>query len=156
MDSFHRGYIVTWNGYRRVRCPDHPLADGKGYVGEHILVMETTIGRQLAEQERVHHINGVKDDNRPENLRLMSDPEHRSMHSSQPRKVVDAGEARKLLDDGYVMPQVASLLGVCEHTLRRKLREAGLYVTLPRGSARRRIHSDQDIVRTAGMANPQR
>ncbi|WP_442816133.1 HNH endonuclease [Streptomyces sp. NBC_01233] len=34
--------------------------------------MEQTLGRDLFEDETVHHINGVRDDNRPENLELWS------------------------------------------------------------------------------------
>ncbi len=43
-------------------------------VFEHILVMEATIGRSLTDDETVHHRNGVRDDNRPENLELWVAP----------------------------------------------------------------------------------
>lgn len=62
---------------------DHHRADGHGLVYEHILVAEKSIGRPVNKKERVHHINCVKSDNRPENLFVCdSDREHFLIHAS--------------------------------------------------------------------------
>lgn len=60
----------TAEGYIRVRDPSHPNSDSLGRVLEHVRVMAEKIGRPLLPDETVHHINGVRDDNRPENLEL--------------------------------------------------------------------------------------
>ena len=67
-------------GYIYAFAKDHPRADRKGRVLEHRLVAETTIGRYLSVDEIVHHINGLKDDNRPDNLQVMSRMEHGKLH----------------------------------------------------------------------------
>ena len=59
-------------GYVMVYAPEHPRAVRTKHIFEHILVMETTLGRSLLANETVHHLNGIKDDNRPENLELWS------------------------------------------------------------------------------------
>lgn len=52
--------------------PGHPRAKTRNYVQEHVIVMEKTLGRYLYPHEIVHHRNGVRNDNRPENLELWS------------------------------------------------------------------------------------
>ena len=50
-------------------------------VKQHRLVMERIIGRVLLPSESVHHINGDKSDNRPENLQLMQHGKHTAFHN---------------------------------------------------------------------------
>lgn len=61
-------------GYIKVYSPNHPRVDAKGYVLEHILVWMESY--PLPEGWDVHHINGIKDDNRLENLKSMPHAEH--------------------------------------------------------------------------------
>jgi len=61
--------------------PNHPNAGKNGYVREHIFVMAQKLGRPIAKNEVVHHINGKKDDNRAENLVVMTRSDHNGHHA---------------------------------------------------------------------------
>lgn len=62
--------IIDAHGYVKVYTPNHPNARADGRISEHRLVMTQMIGRPLLAGENVHHRNGIKTDNRPENLAL--------------------------------------------------------------------------------------
>lgn len=63
-------------GYVRIYVPMHPEANTWGYVYEHRIIAEQKIGRRLEKNEVVHHVNGKRWDNRPENLEVMDRIEH--------------------------------------------------------------------------------
>ena len=65
-----KGGRIRHHGYVFVKKSEHPFANNCGYVREHRLIIEKKIGRFLHRWEIVHHINGITDDNREENLAL--------------------------------------------------------------------------------------
>lgn len=75
------GTLLRSDGYVYEYAPDHPAsANSKGYVLQHRLVMERHLGRLLAVNELVHHVNEIKTDNRIENLELTSRSAHMKYH----------------------------------------------------------------------------
>lgn len=61
------------DGYSLVILKNHPAADPCGYVREHRIVLENKLGRYLKTEEVVHHIDGNKLNNNPQNLYLFAD-----------------------------------------------------------------------------------
>lgn len=79
------GGIKIMRGYVAILKPEHPYNNG-GYVLEHRLIMEDFLGRYLLKGEEIHHINGIKNDNRLENLMLFANKgKHTFFHHEQDR-----------------------------------------------------------------------
>jgi len=60
----------TYTPYKYVTAHGHPNSNSYGKIPEHRLVMSEILGRALLPHENVHHKNGDRRDNRPENLEL--------------------------------------------------------------------------------------
>jgi hypothetical protein len=62
------GRIIDCHGYAFILMPNHPQSNNKGYVREHILVMEKALRRRILPSEHIHHIDGSRQNNDPGNL----------------------------------------------------------------------------------------
>lgn len=77
----------TWKGGKKLDTRGYVLVKhnsstrSDGYIQEHRLVMEQHLNRKLLPDEQVHHINGDKQDNRLENLEVLSVSEHMRLHA---------------------------------------------------------------------------
>lgn len=95
--NYKGGRYKMGDGYVLVHVPDHPFGGVKHRVMEHRLVLEAHLrehdpeSRYLVEVDgvtylrreiEVHHMNGVKDDNRLENLQPMTKSEHAKHHDN--------------------------------------------------------------------------
>jgi len=84
------GRFYDKKGYVLVYSPNHPRAHNK-HVLEHILIAERMLNRSLMSNEIVHHVNGIKSDNRPENLHIMDRAEHTKYHFPKRKKTMCSG-----------------------------------------------------------------
>lgn len=96
---YHNGrQVLRWSsGYLYLWEPAHPNAIRNGWIAEHRWVMEQRLGRVLTTDENVHHLNGVKTDNRLENLEVLSHSAHSTITQAE-RKAQMAADAAELAE----------------------------------------------------------
>lgn len=74
------GIIQDADGYVYILKPEHPGATKTGYVKRSHLVAEKMLGRYLYPDEITHHKNGIRNDDRPENIKVTTRKKHVSFH----------------------------------------------------------------------------
>ncbi len=85
-NSFNwKGGQYIKHGYMYIRQPNHCLAND-GYVKRAILVLEEKLGRSLQPGMDSHHINGIRLDDRPENLEEIHHNKHMTLHNRERRR----------------------------------------------------------------------
>lgn len=97
--QYKNGKTKNIQGYILILSHNHPFKNSNNRVLEHRLVMEKYIGRYLTPKEVVHHINGIRGDNRIENLMLCKNTkEHFDIHWND-EKYSRNKDIKKLIDD---------------------------------------------------------
>lgn len=98
--NWKRGWIKDGHGYILVWLSSndffYPMADVRGYVKEHRLVMARHLRRCLLPWEVIHHKNGITDDNGLENLQLLP---HQRFHLIDTSVKVEIRRLQKQLEE---------------------------------------------------------
>lgn len=89
--NWRGGQYKNAEGYIFVCHPSHPQANKKGYIQRSHLVIKKVIKRHLKPLEIVHHKNGIRDDDRPENLQLFSNYATHNRHHLKKRRRDESG-----------------------------------------------------------------
>lgn len=147
----HKEKTQNKEGYVLLYMPEHPRAN-RNRVFEHIVVWECANNTPIPDGCVIHHINGIKNDNRIENLRLMTRKEHTILHhTSKTRseetkkklsikqtdrlkdqrnhpqyKEIPIDELILLVESGETIKAVCKKYNICKYTYYKKLKERGI------------------------------
>lgn len=134
--------LISRRDYLARKMPEHPAAQAQGYVLEHRRVYWDTYGPFDLILE-VHHRNGDKHDNRPENLELMSTGEHAALHAVE-RQKHDWDAIIAEYERGAGTNELSAKYGVNKGNISRVMRKRGVAMR-PRGSGSRDVSMEQRL-----------
>ena len=116
-----------FNGYRIISIK-------KRRVFEHRAIMERKLGRPLVAHEVVHHMNHNRLDNRPENLSVLSNAAHASLHAQRwtvAGRKIRQSQLRRLAKHGWSTRKIAKRLGVCQSSVARRMNKLKIPFNFP-------------------------
>lgn len=127
--AYKGGCTCLYGGYVWEFCPGHHLQNKWGWVAQHRIVAEDKLGRPLRQSrdpqigEHVHHIDGRRENNDPQNLEVMTKSRH---HSHETKKYFEqrygyiTHDAVTAALQGRTIREAAAILGVTHMTIRRR------------------------------------
>lgn len=102
------GRIITPSGYVYIHSPEYPGTSSRNpYIAEHRLVWEQAHNKKLPKGYIIHHLNGIKNDNRPSNLVAMKLGEHINQTKPYKQKIreleIENRQLQRALEDSQMI-----------------------------------------------------
>lgn len=140
------------NGYLSHADHDHPNVMGNGQVFDHVAVAVRALGKPLPKGVEVHHVNGVRSDNRGCNLVICQDHAYHSLLHQRARSLAACGHPswkRCWICDRYDDPRNFNCAHVHQECSNHRTRESRARlkagIRLPKGPRKWRELREREL-----------